>query len=347
MGGAGPRAAPMRLGVLMPEVVARGGRGRGRLLARGRHTFQEAPGPMRGPRRRRAPFQPSLARPRFRPCRVMRREGRAGRTKAAGEALGAGRRRGVPYRRSLSSPPPGLDACWPTLKPFAVTTGDDDVPWPGAVEVPQAPAATTAAHAPRPKRAAALAAARVVHDALDGSEGAADDSRDADEPSPGPKRRRAARDGGAAGPSTPRPVSPATAAAEAARAGAAPPILPPLRRGQRKPTDLDSLDSIPDPTARRRARRLAKNRATAAASRTRRREQMQELVDRVFELEKEAGGLRAALDGTRAELAHAKAVAAAAAFAPALTASASMLDDDLLPAFDGPGAGDDADVAAA
>jgi len=66
-----------------------------------------------------------------------------------------------------------------------------------------------------------------------------------------------------------------------------------IRIGKRKP-DVD-LDSITDIHERRKQRRLAKNRATAATSRARKREQMSHLSVRVAELEEQNAALTEAL----------------------------------------------------
>lgn len=111
-------------------------------------------------------------------------------------------------------------------------------------------------------------------------------------------------------PRPPRPprvaVSPAaaaalaTAAASAALAGAPPPSLPPLKKGKRKAV---ALDDISDLAERRRQRRLAKNRATAAVSRERKHAQMQALAVTVYDLQKRNAALTAALAAKEAELA--------------------------------------------
>lgn len=83
-------------------------------------------------------------------------------------------------------------------------------------------------------------------------------------------------------------VTVAQAAAAAAMAGAPPPALPPPKLGKRKAVDLASIADIQE---RRRERRLAKNRATAAVSRERKHAQMQALAVTVYELQREGGKL--------------------------------------------------------
>jgi len=75
-----------------------------------------------------------------------------------------------------------------------------------------------------------------------------------------------------------------------------------VRIGKRKP-DVD-LDTIPDIQERRKQRRLAKNRATAATSRARKREQMSHLAVRVAELEEQNAVLSKALALRTQELAE-------------------------------------------
>lgn len=72
-----------------------------------------------------------------------------------------------------------------------------------------------------------------------------------------------------------------------------------IRIGKRK-ADVD-LATIPDIQERRKQRRLAKNRATAATSRARKREQMSHMSVRVAELEAENAALRRALAASNAE----------------------------------------------
>lgn len=79
-------------------------------------------------------------------------------------------------------------------------------------------------------------------------------------------------------------VAVAQAAAAAAMAGAPPPSLPPPKLGKRKAVDLQSIADVQE---RRRERRLAKNRATAAVSRERKHAQMQALAVTVYELQRE------------------------------------------------------------
>jgi len=79
-------------------------------------------------------------------------------------------------------------------------------------------------------------------------------------------------------------VAVAQAAAAAAMAGAPPPSLPPPKLGKRKAVDLASIADVQE---RRRERRLAKNRATAAVSRERKHAQMQALAVTVYELQRE------------------------------------------------------------
>ena len=79
-------------------------------------------------------------------------------------------------------------------------------------------------------------------------------------------------------------VAVAQAAAAAAMAGAPPPSLPPPKLGKRKAIDLASIADIHE---RRKERRLAKNRATAAVSRERKHAQMQALAVTVYELQRE------------------------------------------------------------
>ena len=79
-------------------------------------------------------------------------------------------------------------------------------------------------------------------------------------------------------------VAVAQAAAAAAMAGAPPPALPPPKLGKRKAVDLASIADVQE---RRRERRLAKNRATAAVSRERKHAQMQALAVTVYELQRE------------------------------------------------------------
>ena len=240
-----------------------------------------------------------------------------------------------PFRHvDADSPPfPPLpthpDSFYPSFVP--VTTGADAAWPPASLDKPcaattLAPAAP-APHAPArpPRRAAALAAARVVHDALADADELASGSSDGRR---GARRRGTAR-GAPAPPSTPRPVSPAVAAIEAARAGAPAPALPPLRKGVRKAVDVDGIE---DPGARRKARRLAKNRETAAASRERRRAQMQELVDRVHALESEAAALRGELQAARAEAAALSNGGGGAGAAAARAPSLAVTDSQLLPA---------------
>ena len=112
-------------------------------------------------------------------------------------------------------------------------------------------------------------------------------------------------------PRTPRvTVSPAaaaalaTAAATAALAGAPPPSLPPLKKGKRKAVALDDISDLQE---RRRQRRLAKNRATAAVSRERKHAQMQALTVTVYDLQKRNAELSAALAAKEAELAAVRA----------------------------------------
>lgn len=76
-----------------------------------------------------------------------------------------------------------------------------------------------------------------------------------------------------------------------------------VRIGKRKP-DVD-LDSISDIHERRKQRRLAKNRATAATSRARKREQMSHLSVRVAELEEQNAALSDALAACNQQLAKA------------------------------------------
>ena len=212
-----------------------------------------------------------------------------------------------------------------------MTTGADAAWPPAALDKPRAgavPPLAPAPHAPvrPPRRAAALAAARVVHDALADADELGSVSPDGRR---GGRGRRGAGRGTPAPPSTPRPVSPAVAATEAARVGAPAPALPPLRKGVRKAVDVDGIE---DPSARRKARRLAKNRETAAASRERRRAQMQELVDRVHALESEAAALRGELQAARAEVAALRGGGGGATPAAARAPSLAVTDSQLLPA---------------
>ena len=99
-------------------------------------------------------------------------------------------------------------------------------------------------------------------------------------------------------------VAIAAAAAAAALEGAPPPALGPLKLGKRKTIDLDSIHDISE---RRRQRRLAKNRATAAVSRERKHAQMQALATTVYELQREAAELTDALAARDAKIACLKA----------------------------------------
>ena len=96
----------------------------------------------------------------------------------------------------------------------------------------------------------------------------------------------------------------ANGATAAALAGGPPPALPPLKRGKRKAV---ALDEIGDVCERRRQRRLAKNRATAAVSRERKHAQMQALTVTVYDLQRRNAGLVAALAARERELAAVRA----------------------------------------
>ena len=99
-------------------------------------------------------------------------------------------------------------------------------------------------------------------------------------------------------------VAIAAAAAAAALEGAPPPALGPLKLGKRKAIDLESIHDISE---RRRQRRLAKNRATAAVSRERKHAQMQALATTVYELQREAAELTDALAARDTEITRLKA----------------------------------------
>ncbi|KAK9806730.1 hypothetical protein WJX72_000804 [[Myrmecia] bisecta] len=73
-------------------------------------------------------------------------------------------------------------------------------------------------------------------------------------------------------------------------------------RAKRKAADPVNLDDITDPAERRKQRRLAKNRATAALSRERKRAQFNQLQARLKEMEDETARLTYALSSRDAEV---------------------------------------------
>lgn len=192
------------------------------------------------------------------------------------------------------------------LLPRSVTTGAFPAAAPAAAPPP--PAATAASPSPppsrsgarRPKRTAAATRKPYSPSVWTSSDGGGDASTT---PSPSPSPLAAAL---AASRRTPKVAVPpsqavaiAAAAATAALEGAPPPSLGPLKLGKRKAVDLDAID---DASERRRQRRLAKNRATAAVSRERKHAQMQALATTVYELQREVAALSAAVAERDAEI---------------------------------------------
>ena len=173
----------------------------------------------------------------------------------------------------------------------------------------------------RPKRQAAVRAAAFVADLADdwASDGERKPSRSGARP---PKGSRLAGSGGARAAAA--SASPASATWEAAQPAA--PVAPAPSSDRRssakraRPSTDGGADPFPsfaasgpeDAAERRRQRRLAKNRATAALSRERRRAQVHALEARVRVLTQANAGLQAALGARVAALSACRAELAAA-----------------------------------